>query len=352
MNKKNKRVTIEDVARRAGVSIATVSRIINHKDSVTSSTRRKVADAMEYLNFVPRSTPAVSDGSSRVILMCIPDFDNPFNAQIIRGVQKAARFHRYEVLFLQTDDFYTSAGDYLSLVKSSSISGILMLSPAPDDGLLAELNARCPLVMCSEYSEQAGLSYVTIDNVTSAKNAVNYLISTGCRKIGLINSFHRNVYAREREQGYLEALREAGLSANPDWIAHISSINYQSALSKAAYILGMDDRPDAFFATSDMFAVGVVGAAKKLGLSVPEDVSVIGFDNVETSLMCDPQLTTIEQPSYQIGYQSCELLIDRISDPDAPHRHIKLDTELIVRQSTKFNSRAQPDAGGPGTELQ
>ena len=336
--RKKKRVTIEDVAREAGVSIATVSRIINHKDTVTSETRERVLSMMEYLNFVPRSLHQPPQVSQRkMILLCLPDFDNPFNAQLIRGVQKAARYHDFEVLFLQTENFYTNSGAYLDAIRHSGAAGVLMLSPVPNKTLLFEINAFCPVVMCSEYHEDPGLSYVTIDNAQAAQKAVEYLISTGCRKIGLINSFHRNAYAREREAGYREALLAAGLPVNEDWIAHISSINYQSAFSKASYILGMENRPDAFFATADMFAVGAVNAAKKLGLRVPEDVSVIGFDNVETAVMCEPQLTTVDQPSREIGYQSCELLIDRITNRDSVPRHIKLDTELIVRQSTKFN---------------
>ncbi|MBS6952668.1 MAG: LacI family DNA-binding transcriptional regulator [Enterocloster asparagiformis] len=337
MSRKSNRVTIKEVASKAGVSIATVSRIINHKDTVTSDTRQRVLDTMEQLNFVPKTISPITNSSNKIILMCVPDFDNPFNAQIIRGVQKAAHFHKYDVLFLQADDFYTSAGDYINIVKNNDIAGILMLSPIPSSKLIEELNSRCPLVMCSEYHEESSTSFVSVDDTTAVKNAINYLISTGCRKIGLINSFCNNRYARHRERGFTEALSEAGLPINQDWIAHISSISYQSALSQATYILSKEDRPDAFFAVSDVYAVAVVNAAKKMGLKVPEDVSVIGFDNVEISIMSDPQLTTIEQPCYQIGYQSCELLVEKINNPDSPDKRILLDTELIVRQSTKFN---------------
>lgn len=342
MSRTTNRVTIKDVADKAGVSIATVSRIINHKDAVTPDTRQRVLDTMELLNFIPRSIPTITDSNNKVILMCIPDFINPFNAQIIRGVQKVAHFHKYDVLFLQADDFYTSAGDYINIIKNNAIAGVLMFSPVPNSALIDELNSRCPMVMCSDYYDGYSQSFVGIDDISAAKSAVNYLISTGCHKIGLINSFHNNKYARHREKGFCEALTEAGLPINQDWIAHISSISYQSALSKATHILSLEDRPDAFFATSDVYAVGVINAAKKMGLVVPEDLSVIGFDNVEISIMTDPQITTIEQPSYQIGYQSCELLIDKIMYPETSDKHIILDTELIVRQSTKFNSQFNP----------
>lgn len=336
-DRKKKRVTIEDVAREAGVSIATVSRIINHKDTVTEETKERVLSTMSALNFEPRSaTGGQPVKKRRLILSCLPDFENPFYAQIIKGIRKAVRFHEYELLFMQTDDFYTRSAAYLDSIKNSGASGVLMLSPIPEKALL-EIGAICPVVMCSEYVDSPLFSYVTIDNMMAARKAVEYLISTGCRKIGLLNSFKRNTYAREREEGFRDALKEAGISVNESWIVHISSINYQSAFSKAMYILGMNERPDAIFATADVFAVAAINAAKKLGLRVPEDVSVIGFDNVEASVMSDPQLTTVEQPASEIGYQACELLVDRISFGKSRPRHIKLETELIVRQSTKFN---------------
>lgn len=143
-------------------------------------------------------------------------------------------------------------------------------------------------------------------------------------------------YAQHREKGYYRALRQAGLTANPDWIVHISTISYQLAYSNALHILNLPDRPDAVFACSDVFALAVVNAAGKLGLKVPDDLSVIGFDNVYLSAMCDPAITTIEQPSFQLGLQACELLLEKIKFPNTPFRQIILDTELIVRESTRL----------------
>ena len=334
--KKKKRDTIEDVAKDAGVSIATVSRIINNKDIVNGDTREKVLSAIEKLGFVPRSVPVRQDIDRRLILVCMPDFENPFYARVIRGIRKAARFHEYDLFFMQADDFYTRAAVHLRTIKNSGASGVLMVSPISKKAL-SELNSICPVVMCSEYIDDPGFSYVSIDNVMSAKKAVEYLISTGCRRIGLLNSFSRNAYARDREQGFDEALQDAGLDISEDRKAHISAINYQSAFSKAAYLLSMESRPDAIFAAADVFAVAAINAAKKLGLRVPDDVSVIGFDNIEASLMCDPQLTTVDQPAEEIGYQSCELLIERLLGEDIIPRHIRLETEIIVRQSTKLN---------------
>lgn len=177
---------------------------------------------------------------------------------------------------------------------------------------------------------------VSINDSSAAVRAVNYLISTGCQKIGLMNCNINFKYAQHREKGYYRALRQAGLTANPDWIVHISTISYQLAYSNALHILSLPDRPDAVFACSDVFALAVVNAAGKLGLKVPDDLSVIGFDNVYLSAMCDPAITTIEQPSFQLGLQACELLLEKIKFPNTPFRQIILDTELIVRESTRL----------------
>ncbi|WMC91124.1 LacI family DNA-binding transcriptional regulator [Kineothrix sp. MB12-C1] len=328
------KITIEEIARRADVSIATVSRIINHKDNVKPATRQRVLEVMEALKFSPQRPSTLSDSNSKVILMCIPGFDNPFNSPVIDGVQKSAHSQGYDVLILQSRDFYTDSSDYTNILKNNSIAGILILASVPHSELLDELTFRCPVVMCSEYTENYGVSYVSIDDVAAAKKAVNYLISTGRKKIGFMNCNMHFKYARHREKGYLAALKEANAEINPAWTTHLSTINYSQAFSNALHILSLTDRPDAIFACSDVFAVSAINAAKQLGLRVPEDVSVVGFDNIELSTMSRPTITTIEQPCFQLGYQSCELLIEKIKNPNMEDKQIILDTELIVREST------------------
>ncbi|MGB8454897.1 MAG: LacI family DNA-binding transcriptional regulator [Anaerocolumna sp.] len=331
---KRSAITIEEIAKKANVSIATVSRIINHKGSVKPETRQRVLDIMEELNFLPRTISPLSDSNSNVILMCVPEFDNPFNSLVINGVQKSAHEHGYDILLLQAKAFYTESSDYTNILKNNSIAGIIILSSVPHPKLIEELTFRCPVVMCSEYCEEYNVPFVSIDDVAAARTAVNYLISSGCKKIGMINCSLKHKYARHREQGYKDALEAAGMTINESWIAHISSINYSLALSNAMHILSLPDRPDAFFTASDVFAVSVMNGAKKLGLSVPGDISIIGFDNIELSTMTEPQITTIEQPSYQLGFQSCELLVEKIDKPFIEDKQIILGTELIVRGST------------------
>jgi LacI family repressor for deo operon, udp, cdd, tsx, nupC, and nupG len=193
--------------------------------------------------------------------------------------------------------------------------------------------------MCSEYCDVKGISFVSIDDLTAAKKATSYLAACGCKKIALINSNLRHQFAQHREQGYLEALEEVGLEKNADWIAHISSVDYAIVLPYAMNILSLPNRPDGVFAISDVFAVATIHAAKRLGLRIPEDISIIGFDNVAISSMIDPPITTIEQPGIKIGAQALELLIEKINNPTIGKKQIILDTELIVRESTGRMSR-------------
>ena len=191
--------------------------------------------------------------------------------------------------------------------------------------------------MCSEHCEDYNISFVSIDDIAAAQKATQYLISTGRRKIAMMNSSTQFKYARHREKGFRLALEEAQIIPNEDWILHLSTMSYGLAMANAMHILSQPDRPDAIFAASDVYAIGVIKAAHKLGLNVPDDLAVVGFDNIEISTMTEPSITTIKQPSRQIGFQSCELLVEQIVNPNADPRQITLETELIVRDSTPLN---------------
>lgn len=327
--------TLQDVADMAEVSIATVSRIINNKGSIKPSTLEKVQLAMKELNFTPKTFSMLSGAQSKVILTCVPNLDNPFNSPVLDGIHRCAHANGYHVLVLETKDRYTRSEDFEELIKNNSIAGIIIMSSIPQQKILEDLSFRCPTVMCSEYAENFNsVSYVSIDDSASSRKAVEYLISTGCEKIGLVNTNLSFKYARHREKGYRQALEQAGLHYNPDWIVHLSTTDYKLAFSNIFHMLSLKSRPDAIFATSDVYGVAAINAAHALGFHVPDDISVIGFDNIDLSVMCIPELTTIEQPSFQIGYQSCELLVDKIANPLTPAKQILLGTELIVRSST------------------
>lgn len=334
------KITIEEIARQADVSIATVSRIINNKGPVADKTRQKVLDVMSKLNFHFQTNSALSDSESNVILMCIPEFKNPFYGTIVDGAQKAAQSHGYYILLMQSRNFHTDFADYERLLKGYPIAGMLLLSPVPSAKLIENLNFRCPIVMCSEYYEDSAVSFTSIDDKAAAKKAVQYLASIGCKKIAMLNSDLGYRWARHRERGFKEALKEAGLPVREDWIIHLPAVSFSLAIPNATYLLNQNDRPDGVFAVSDVYAAAAIKAASLAGLDVPKDISVVGFDNIDIALMSDPSITTIRQPSYDIGYQACEILVEKIEKPNMPPRQIILETDLIIRGSTRMNNGA------------
>lgn len=327
------RSTLTQIAEKAGVSIATVSRILNDSGGVSAATRRKVFQAireLEYDSALKRPAAVY-----QTILVLVPDFVNPFYAGIIDGIQQTAHENYYEAFLAQTRDVYRNVGYYLNLLKRSNFSGVLWLSSTPPTEFLSVIEQQCPLVMCCEYPEDYPCSYVSIDDTAAAHKAVHYLISIGCRNIGFVNCSLKYKYARHRREGYLRALNEAGLTANPEWYVSIPSIDYTLAYSSVLQTLSGENRPDAIFACSDVFAAATINAAQRLGIRVPAELSVIGFDNIETSRMTNPPITTIAQPSFQLGQQACSILIEKIQNPALPNRNILLNTELIIRESSR-----------------
>jgi len=325
--------TLVQIAREAGVSIATVSRVLNDTGRVSPATRQRVLCAIRELEYDPsQSRP---ESIFQAILVLVPDFVNPFYASIIDGIQQTAHENHYEIFLVQTKDVYQNPSHYLNLVKRGNYSGILWLCSTPPSGMLSILKNQCPFVMCCEYPEDLPCSYVSVDDVTAAYRAVKYLISSGCRKIGFVNCSLKYKYARHRREGYLKALSDAGLEFNPEWYVTIPSIDYTLAYSSILQTLNGDSIPDAFFTCSDVFAAATINAAQRLGIKVPSELSVIGFDNIETSRMTLPPITTIAQPSFQMGQQACSILVEKIQNPDLVDRYILLSTELVIRGSTR-----------------
>ena len=324
--------TLTEIAEKAGVSIATVSRILNDTGRVSPATRQKVLQAIREMeeDFSLRSCAAFYQR----ILVLVPDFFNPFYANIIDGIQQTAHNNDYEIFVMPTKDSYPNPSYLVNMIKRENFSGVLWVCSTPPPELLQVVQNNCPIVMCCEYPEDLPCSFVSVDDISAGFRAVNYLLSTGRQKIGMINCSLKYKYARHRRQGYLQALSKAGLEFNPEWYVSIPSVDYSLAYSAIMQALSADPVPDAIFASSDVFAAATINAAKNLGIRVPEDLSVIGVDTVEASRMTHPTITTIAQPGFQLGQQACSILVETIANPSLPRRHILLNTELIIREST------------------
>ncbi|MEE0202319.1 LacI family transcriptional regulator [Faecalicatena contorta] len=331
----SKTVTISQIAKQANVSIATVSRIINKSGYVKPETTQKVLQAITHFGLTPKDFHIAETATNTCsILVCFPDFRNPFYTEVIDGIQAAAASRGFRTFFYEASDYKNALNEYEVIMDQNHFSGLLLVHNIFDKEKLSRLRLKYPIVMCSEHCYLPNVSFVSIDDIYSSQIAINYLISTGRTKIALINSMLTNAYAKYREKGYLEAMAKAGLVPRNEWIMHVSSIDFDMAVSIISALLKKPDHPDAFYCVSDVYGAAAIKAIQNCNLQVPKDIAVIGFDNIDLSKMVVPSLTTISQPKRQIGHQSCELLLDLIENPSSPTQHILLNTELIVRDST------------------
>lgn len=322
-----KGVTMQQIADAAEVSTATASRVLNQPQTVKPETRNRVLQAMKKLNYQSRRR------GDQVILATFSTLANPFYGLIIQGMQEAAYKRNYQ-LFIRQLDLPLEEQSYDFLLENPTFHGVILTHPVPNEGVLQSILAKHPVVMCSQYSDNTEVPCVVIDDYAASKNAVNYLISIGKKKIAILNAQSSYSYARFRERGFSDALTEAGLPINPKFIAHVNEADYHLAFSSIINILSEPEKPDAIFCVSDVFASAAIKAAEQLHLSVPRDVAVMGFDNISLSSMTVPAISTVNQPMYQLGWQSCNLLIDRLEDTPIITNRVVLSTDIVVRQST------------------
>lgn len=325
--------TIQEVAQAAKVSVATVSRYLNNPDIVAKATAQRVDEAIQELNYEPSILGRnLRKSESRLLIVLIPSISNPFYTEIINGIEDTAIEQGYNILLCQTDSNPSREAIYFNLIKNQLADGIISMDPTVNRQNLIEIAKEFPLVQCSEYDEEGIISYVTINNELAAYHAVKHLIKIGHKKIGMINSAEKFLYARERKQGYERALREFGLPIHSDWIYTAENLKFDTGRQAMGNLLNQDASLTAVFAVSDILAIGALKEINAQGLYVPEDIAVIGFDKINFSNMTDPTLTTIAQPMYQMGNMSAQMLINKIKGEKT--ESITLDHELIIREST------------------
>lgn len=335
---KQGKIRTEEIARKAGVSPATVSRVINHRNLVKEETAEKVEEAMQRLGFTPEVK--LQKKSRDLILVNCPQGTNPFYEEIINGAIASADSHGYSIVLNYDFINRNTIGDFQDLLRKANVSGVILLSQLSTE-LLNAIRTVCPIVQCCEYNEESDLPYVAIDNYAAAKSAVNFLIGAGRNKVAMLNGPKEYKYARERLRGFQDAMSEAELTVPASWMIEVPQINYDMALSIMTRFLRSDRIPNAIFAASDVLAAAIINAAIDLKLRVPEDLMVVGFDNIQLSHMMRPTITTINQPKNQLGFTACEILNDEISGSCGYGNSMILSTELIIRESAVAGT-AQP----------
>ncbi|MGR9977845.1 DNA-binding transcriptional regulator CytR [Escherichia coli] len=328
--------TMKDVALKAKVSTATVSRALMNPDKVSQATRNRVEKAAREVGYLPQPMGRnVKRNESRTILVIVPDICDPFFSEIIRGIEVTAANHGYLVLIGDCAHQNQQEKTFIDLIITKQIDGMLLLgSRLPFDASIEEQRNLPPMVMANEFAPELELPTVHIDNLTAAFDAVKYLYEQGHKRIGCIAGPEEMPLCHYRLQGYVQALRRCGIMVDPQYIAR-GDFTFEAGSKAMQQLLDLPQPPTAVFCHSDVMALGALSQAKRQGLKVPEDLSIIGFDNIDLTQFCDPPLTTIAQPRYEIGREAMLLLLDQMQGQHVGSGSRLMDCELIIRGSTR-----------------
>jgi LacI family transcriptional regulator len=325
------RVTIRDVAALAGVSVATVSKVINARYGVAAATVARVQAVIDELGYeaslVARS---LRNHRTNVIGILVSDIE-PFSAELLKGAAKAIKGTGYELVIYSaggmTGDHVGWERRYLSRLSGTLIDGAILVTPT-----VVGASFGAPVVAVDPHTGGDGVPTVDSDNLRGAQLATEHLIGLGHRRIGFLAGRPDLESARLRELGYQRALSEAGVDFDPD-LVRIGSYAQVASQQAARELLARSDRPTAVFAANDLSAITTIDVALTLGLSVPADLSVIGFDNIPESALITPALTTIDQPLQLMGQRAISMLVELLRGGSLALTHVTLPTRLVVRQS-------------------
>ncbi|WP_421740411.1 LacI family DNA-binding transcriptional regulator [Cellulomonas sp.] len=322
------RVKMEDVARTAGVSVATVSKVVNGRYGVAQSTLTRVQEVIDELGYeASLGARSLRSHKTNVLGILVAEFE-PFSTELLKGASSAVGATGYELLA------YSGGGGgsvgwerrYLSRLSGTLIDGAIIVTPT-----VVEANTGVPVVAVDPHTGPTGLPTVDSDNYAGAVLATEHLVGLGHRRIGFLGGRTDLESARLREAGFRHAMEVAGLPVDESLVG-VGGYRRETADAPARVLLDRDDRPTAVFAANDLSAIQVMAVAVELGMSVPADLSVIGFDNVPESALASPPLTTINQPLQEMGAEALRLLVDLIDGKDRS-THLRLPTELVVRAS-------------------
>jgi LacI family repressor for deo operon, udp, cdd, tsx, nupC, and nupG len=329
---------IYEVARRAGVSTATVSRVMSgHKNVVSAATRRRVLRAVEQLGYTPNSAAKnLRTLKSRKLLVTVPDIANPFFALILQGIEDAAQREGYAVLLGDTQHDAEREDRYAQMLRRKEADGLIFLGhrlPAEAEQIVASAAPKCaPIVNGCEFSPQLAVPSVHIDNSKAAHEAMDYLYTLGHRRIGILTGPLVSPLSRDRLRGVVAAARSAGL--HDKLITVNGDFSIGSGVSGAERLLQAKTVPTAIFCFNDEMAMGVIETARRRGVRVPEQLSVIGFDDIRFARHTDPPLTTVAQPMREIGEGCVRLLLEILQGHVVDPVSITLPHELTIRGST------------------
>lgn len=333
--------TIRDVARAAGVSTSTVSRVLNQKGTISEETKQRIYQAMENLNYVPNDfARGLATGSPRVIALVIDVADvraysNNFFNNTVFGIETTAHRNDYNLMIINGAPAFGGISSVERLVMSKKIDGVIFPVSIVNAGLLKKLDElHFPCVVLGRSEEISGeVNWVDINNTQAGASATRHLLRNGYQNIAFLSDGEDKIFNQDRITGYCRELSHNGLPVDQAMIVHVES-SLDAGQKMISELLSLPQPPDAVICSSDRLALGAIRAAREKGLSVPRDFGVLSFDNTSLTELAEPSITSIDMDTFEQGVQAAETLLNQIEDPDISIRQILLSTKTVVRTST------------------
>jgi LacI family transcriptional regulator len=328
-------ITIRDVAREARVSIATVSHVINNTRYVSDELSKRVHLAMKKLGYHPNGIArSLKKKRTYTIGMIMPDNSNPFFAEVALGIEMKSFDLSYNVIFCNTNSDVQKESTYLDLLLKKRVDGIVFVSSGSNINSIKFIKSqKIPIIVVDREIKGLEVDSVLVDNLSGGYQATKHLLNLGHKIISCISGPSLITPSSERIEGYKKALMEASLEIDEKLIL-MGDFQFEGGYKSAKKLLRMKRTPTAIFACNDLMAIGAICAIKEEGLSVPKDISVVGFDDIALASFFNPKLTTVIQPKYIMGKLAANMLIERIRNKEMAPRRKLLKTELIIREST------------------
>ncbi len=332
-------VTIKDVAKAANVSVATVSRVLNKKSNVSDEAVDAVNEAVKKLGYSPNFLGRdLRKSETRRILAIIASTEQSFYSEVLRGMEEAAAVRGYDVLIATTRDDPDHEMHLLGMLFSHSVDGAVLLGPKLDAATISGLAEHNNIAMCLERLDDCNVLTVTIDNVKAGRDATEYLINKGRKRIGLLTTLQRSQSSIDREAGYRQALEQNGIGFDERLVYH-GSYEAESGTRGCEELMRLADPPDAIFAISDMLAIGAMNHAINVGIDIGKDVLFFGFDDIQYSHIFVPHLSTVRQPCFMQGKLVVEKLIENMKSETPDRSLYMLPHSLILRETTGDGGR-------------